>query len=489
ENASTSMENASTSMENASTSMENASTSMEERDAATWIPDVREKILPNGLRILFTRVNDIPLAEMSVIVDAGIMRDPMDVPAVAYVTNQLMLRGSRDWSRDMLERRLDQLGTIVLPYAHYDYAQVYAKMLTKNFRSSLELVADAVLHPTFPEQELDVFKREASTTLVRMGRSSGERATIHTLRMLCGNTTAVAQSMLPLEGEVARLKAADLRRFHAEWYRPEHTTVIVTGDLDFDFLLTIMTEFFGRWESPEKDVTGNNRPDNGGAEHDHGASADLTAASPATVTVINDTTTTKGLAYYRFGAPMVARADADVPALLSLVSILAEGDSSRLRQKMWGDNVISPTFASTLVFTRSCSYLMISGSAPPAMAGTIYGLLSELLTDLAQDDISESELIRARTSLLAESPLLFSSNRSMQKLLKEAVVYGISIDDALRVSADLAAVSKEDIQRVARTLLDPLRFHLTVLGNGRVLQESLREIDRDLQLIELPDEP
>lgn len=437
---------------------------------AVWKPEVTEDILDNGMRVIFTRVNDIPLAEINVIVDGGIMREPEDRPGTAYVVNHLLLRGSEDRSRDMMERRLDQLGSIVIPYVHYDYAQIYAKTLTRNFRNTLEVIADAVRRPTFPPEQLMAFKHEASTRLVPGAQSTGERATLRTLRSLCGEGSPVTKSMLPTDADVSSLEVEDLHTFHERWYTPANTTLIITGNLDFQFVRTLLIEQFGRWTPAE--------------QHDETAdSLPVRAERSGSVQVIDDTSTTKGLAYYRFGTTVPSRASNDAAALLVMHALFAEGDSSRLRQAMWGRNVISPTFTSTLVFSRECSYMMISGSAPPALADSIVSVTERVMTQLASSTISDWELQRAKKSLLAESPLLFSSNRNLQRLLKEAVVYGISVPDAMQTRERIAAVTADDVRRVAESVLQPDAFHMTVIGRADVLRSRFDSLDRDIRII------
>ncbi len=437
-----------------------------------WMPEVTEDILDNGMRVIFTRVNDIPLAEINVIVDGGIMREPEDKPGVAYVVNHMLLRGSKDRSRDMIERRLDQLGSIVMPYVHYDYAQIYAKTLTRNFRSTLEVIADAVQRPTFPAEQLLAFKQEASTRLVPSTRSAGERATLQTLNDLCGTMTAVTKSMLPSDADVSARETTDLRAFHEQWYTPASTTLIIAGNLDFQFVRTLLIEQFGRWTpAAEPAETADPLP--------------ARAEPSGTMQVIDDTSTTKGLAYYRFGTTVPGRAAPDAAALMVMHALFAEGDSSRLRQAMWGENVISPTFTSSLVFSRECSYMMISGSAPPVLADSIVSVTERVMTQLASNPISDRELQRVKKSLLAESPLLFSSNRNLQRLLKEAVVYGIPVGDAMCARDHIARVTAQDVRRVAEKVLQPDNFQVTVIGKGDVLRPRLESLGRDVQVIEV----
>jgi predicted Zn-dependent peptidase len=435
----------------------------EEADHA-WYPEIRQDSLANGLRVLFARVNSIPLAEISILVDAGTDRERPALPGVAHFTTQMLLKGSADRDEAMISRRLDQLGSYVTAYTHYDYAQLYAKTLRRNFRSTLEIMADAVQRPTFPSVEIDRYRQEAARTMLRMPSSAGEKASSRAISMTCGPDHALTRPLQPEVKDFEPLSREDLQAFHSQNYSPDRCTVIISGDLDYAFVRTLLLEVFGRWKR------GENTPDAQRSE----------AAGGQAFTLINDTEVSKGLAYVRIAVPTMSRDDEDMPALVLFNSILSEGDSSRLRRALWDDQLLSPSFTSSLGFSRDCGYMMISGSVSPQLADSVITIVEHLLDGLAAEGISAAQLRRAQERLLVDSPLTFASNRNLLSLLKEVAVYGVDLGQVLHFEDRIRRVTVEDIRRLASELFSAHRRRTVLLGDAEKLLPELRAAGREV---------
>ncbi len=438
-----------------------------EKGDDAWYPEIRQDTLTNGMRVLFARVNTIPLAEISILVDAGTDREDPELSGVAHLTTQMLLKGSADRDEAMISRRLDQLGSYVTPYTHYDYAQLYGKTLRRNFRSTLEIMADAVQRPTFPSVEIDRYRQEASRTMLRMPSSAGEKASARAISMVCGQGHPLTRPLQPEVEDFETLNREDLQSFHSQFYSPERCTIVISGDLDYAFVRTLLLEAFGRWKRGENvPETPRNEPSDNHA-----------------FTLINDDEVSKGLAYVRLAVPTMSRDDNSMPALVLLNSILSEGDSSGLRRALWGDRLISPSITSALGFSRDCGYMMISGSTSPQLADSAISIIDWLLDRMAKDGITEAQLRRAQEGLLVDSPLTFASNRNLLSLLKEVAVYGLDVGQVIHFEDRIRNVTTEDIRQLASELFARPRRCTVVLGDAEKLLPVLRSGEREVVVV------
>ncbi|MBR9974383.1 MAG: insulinase family protein, partial [Bacteroidetes bacterium] len=310
------------------------------------VPEVIQDSLPNGVRILFARVNELPLVEINIIIDAGLSREHSQGRGSAWALAQLLTGGNRERTGEMVTKYLAEMGSTVVPYAHYDYTQLYGRTLSRNFAGTLEVMADGVIAPSLREQELMALQRNSSTRLQRRV-SSGERATVAAVRSLCGEEHVLTRYMLPAPEDIAALTTAQLTDFQERWYRPSRTTVIVTGSVDYRFVRTAIIEAFGAWQPPAAGPSlraSIDAPDiiKGGAQE--------------LVRLLPEDKTPNGLAYFRFGVRAPLRGDDRFVATILLNTILAEGPESRLRRMFWGRHTISPTFTAAVAFSQDCSY-------------------------------------------------------------------------------------------------------------------------------------
>ncbi len=431
------------------------------------IPHVMLDSLPNGMRIMFTRVNDLPLAEINVIVDAGIALEQSDEHGAAYCVSQLLMAGNKDRTGEMIGNYIAELGSVIIPYVHYDYAQLYAKTLTKNFSATLGLLAGSVTSPVFPQQALQLLQRDASVRLHR-NISSGERATMTAIQGLCGAGSAISRPLQPAPEEVQSLSIESVRKYHASWYHPRRTTVIITGNLDYDFVKTALREAFGKWTNGEEGAMP--------------APGEVT--SGPSVTVLADSATHSGLAYFRIGGRGVLRNDEDFASLMILSDIFGGSPQSMLRRALWSEHMLSPNFSSAIAFSRDCSYFMISGSASPMLTDSVLLRIRETIERLTREGVSVAELSDARQRMLADEALTFASNRSLQSLLKEAVVYGIPVDRAFRFAESIRAVDNEDILRISRKVFAPENRQTVILGAAEKIVPLIQGMGTEVRVVE-----
>ncbi|MCZ7555907.1 MAG: insulinase family protein [Bacteroidia bacterium] len=429
-------------------------------EVVTPVPAVASDSLPNGLRYFLTRVNDVPIAEISIIVDAGLSCEHSGESGLAFVTSQLLLAGSEKRTRQMMDDFLHEQATVLLPYTHYDYSQLYVKTLNRNFSTSMDVAADALINPTFNAQELAVLKTESRTRLPDQTLGAGSKATKELIGMLCGEASVLGRRLQPMQSEIDPITVQQVREFHQRCYTPERTTVVVTGDLDPAFVRTVLTERFGGWKrgaTPRGTIT------------------PITKAASRNI-ILDDTSTVHNLAYFRLGVTAIPQSDRRFPALVVLNRILGEGNDSRLRSALWGRHVVSPSFISNIGVARECSYLIISGSTSPVLADSVIILVKNELQALATDGITVEELNRVREELLRDSPLMFASNRNLQSLLKEAAVYGSPVQEVFSFADRLREMRPEDVNGLARELFDASRLCIVVLGNAFTLRKPLSSV-------------
>lgn len=436
-------------------------------DVRMWKPTVVSDTLPNGLRYFFTRVNELPLCEVNVVVDAGMNREGENEHGASYAVTHLLLRGSEKRSGEMVESFLEEQGSVVVPYAHYDYAQLYAKALSKNFQAVTEVLADAVIAPKFEENAVLVLKQQASR-LAEAHYSAGELATAAVLQRLCGDGVVLARRLQPSGSEIEALSRATINAFHQRHYQPQHCTVIVTGNLDAAFVRTVLQEHFGSWRRGT-DVP--RRP--------------LTVPSDDAIVVLNDTSNTKGLAFYRIGVPALRQNDPRFATLVLLNNLLGEGQDSRLRSLFWQRRTVSSTFSSNVAVSSDCAYLLITGSASPLQADSVLLLLREDLRALATDGPSAEDLEARKKALLKDRAVMFAANRTVQSVLKEAAVYGESVEQALGFAERVEAVTPADVRALAAELFATDRQRIVIAGHGERLRNALRAQFPALRVIDL----
>jgi zinc protease len=223
------------------------------------LPKLQRATLSNGLKIILAERHEVPLVNFTLASDAGFASDTSSAPGTANLAMQVLTDGTRARDALQISDELERLGATLRGSSNLDLSFVSLSALTAKLDASLELFADVVLHPSFPEKEV---KREQKLVLAGIEREQNTPATM-ALRVLPGLLYGAGHPYgNPLTGSgtkesVAKLTREDLVRFHSTWLRPNHSTLIVTGDTTLHEVTPKLEKLLAQWKQgsiPAKDV-------------------------------------------------------------------------------------------------------------------------------------------------------------------------------------------------------------------------------------------
>jgi zinc protease len=196
---------------------------------------------------------------VTVAVDAGFASDTPERAGAASLAVDLMDEGTKTRDAFRIADELDSLGAQLSTYSQLDLSFVKARATSENLRPTLDILADVLLNPSFPE---DQFRIQKERRLAQIGQEKAQAAAA-ALRVLPGILYGAAHAYgKPSSGSgseksVEPLTREDLARWHAQWFKPGSATVIVTGDTTMQKVLPALEEAFGAWapgKAPAKNI-------------------------------------------------------------------------------------------------------------------------------------------------------------------------------------------------------------------------------------------
>jgi len=207
--------------------------------------------LDNGLRLILARRDAVPVVNLNMLLDAGYASDQFALPGTARMAMGMLDEGTT--SRDALEisDTLDSLGANLGAGSNLDVSTVSMSALVENLDESLDLFADVILNPSFPEDE---FERQQQQQLAGIGREKVQPVSMAQRvlpRILYGEGHAYSNPLTGsgTEESVGELDVDALRAFHDTWFKPNNATLIVVGDITMGDLLPAIESRFASWEA------------------------------------------------------------------------------------------------------------------------------------------------------------------------------------------------------------------------------------------------
>jgi zinc protease len=223
------------------------------------LPKLQHATLSNGLKVILAERHEVPLVSFWLNLDAGYAADQFASPGTAGMTMGLLTGGTKTRTALQISDEQALLGAQVGAGSNLDLSIVELSALKSKLDPSLELFADVILNPVFPDAD---FKRQQQQTKARIQREKNTPVQM-ALRVLPGLLYGPGHAYgNPLTGSgttesVEKMTREDLVKFHGQWFKPNHATLVITGDTTLAEMTPKLEKVFAGWKPgtvPEKNI-------------------------------------------------------------------------------------------------------------------------------------------------------------------------------------------------------------------------------------------
>src|SRR5882724_10815985 len=148
------------------------------------LPRPVERQLSNGIKLLVVESHRVPTITLRISIPSGDLRDPDGIPGVSDATAALIRLGTKTRASKDIAETLADLGASVSFGSGQDSGTVFVSSLTENFDAALGVVADMLLNPAFPQDELDKWKTRMRSNIEQMKSNPGSLANERQAKLL-----------------------------------------------------------------------------------------------------------------------------------------------------------------------------------------------------------------------------------------------------------------------------------------------------------------
>jgi zinc protease len=134
------------------------------------LPPIKTVTLENGLKVLVIEQPSLPIVQFSLRVRAGAIHEPTDRTGLATFTASMLRQGTTNRTADQISEAIDFVGGSLGASADVERTDVNARVLKKDFQVGLDLLADIVQNPNFPEKEMGIIRNQLIAERARDAR-------------------------------------------------------------------------------------------------------------------------------------------------------------------------------------------------------------------------------------------------------------------------------------------------------------------------------
>ena len=218
------------------------------RFATYQLPVAKRVVLANGLVLLLVEKHELPLTSVTLALRTGSLEEPIAQPGVSALTAELLRKGTQTRTAEQIAGQLDFVGmNLQAAGGGTDDTTVNADFLSKDTATALGLIADVVLHPMFPADEVMKAIAQRQERLktdkdnVQLAVAQYFMATLYAGHPYSRYLTATDASL----GSITR---DDLAGFYRKVYTPANAVIAVVGDFKTDAMEAQLKGLFGGWK-------------------------------------------------------------------------------------------------------------------------------------------------------------------------------------------------------------------------------------------------
>ncbi|HEY0005383.1 MAG TPA: pitrilysin family protein [Pyrinomonadaceae bacterium] len=420
------------------------------------LPKAQEATLPNGLRIVVLENHRVPTFNMQMVFLSGGLVDPADHHGLAQFTASLLREGTATRKSKEIAEQVDALGGTLTANAGLSTftSVVNASGLVENLDPMFDLFADVIRNPKFPQDEVEKFKTRLISQLQFQRSIPQFLAQERFQRAIYGEHPASLISP-PLES-IKRTTTEDLARFHSTYYRPNNAILAIVGDVTLKEIMPKIERAFGDWQKGEVPAT--KIP----AAPNQGAAKIYLIDRPGSVQTV-----------LQLGTLGIERINPDYFALLVANRILGGGPAARLFLNLREDK--GYTYGAYSSFGSS-KYRGTWVSSSEVRTDVTEGAMKEFMYELKRlrdEKVDAMELENAKRAIVGGFALDLEQPQSLLQNIITQKLYDMPADYWDTYPQRVAAITAEDVQRVAQKYIDLQHLQIVAVGDASKARDVL----------------
>lgn len=220
-------------------------------DPEVKVPEVWTSTLSNGMKIYGIENKELPLVEMRLVVDGGILQDSPSRPGVASMVAKVLPQGTQKKSPEELEEEIELLGSRISVTAGREEMTISAGALSRNFGKTIEILKEILLEPRWDTTEFRLAKTATRNSIIQGEANPQVIGNLLLYRMLYGPDHIYGYNSLGTKESIDGMTPDILKTWYEENFSPSISSFYVAGNISKEEVLNALEPIERQWQAKE----------------------------------------------------------------------------------------------------------------------------------------------------------------------------------------------------------------------------------------------
>ena len=439
---------------------------------AIKFPELQRSTLSNGLNVVLAERHSVPVVNFNLMIDAGYAADQFAVPGVAKLAMNMLDEGTKERTSLEISEELALLGANLNSGSNLDISSVSLSALKSNLDASLDIYADVILNPAFPESEFERLQKQ-QLAAIQQEKASPVQMALRVLPQYMyneGHAYGNPYTGSGTEQSVSSMRTDDLKKFHKTWFKPNNSTLVIVGDITMDEIKDKLESRFKGWkkgDAPQKNI------------------AKVADPKEGAVYILDRPGSIQSLILAGHLAP--PKSNPDEIAIECLNNILGGQFTSRVNMNLREDKHWAYGAYTILVDARGQRpFLVYAPVQTDKTKESVAELQKELTNIKSVNPPTAAELSRVISNMTLELPGSWETAPEVGGAINEIVRFGYDDDHFQGYAERVEATNVDQVISAAKNVLKPGKLIWVIVGDRAQIESGLRELNiGDIKLIDV----
>jgi zinc protease len=433
------------------------------------LPPIEKAKLSNGLEVWMVKQSELPIVAMNMVFKTGATAEPKGKEGVAGLASNLIDDGTKTRSAEDIANQLAAIGANVNAGSGWDSTNVSMNSMTKNLDQALDIYADVITNPSYPQAELTNLQGRMKVGFQVQKTNPNIIGNNAYNKVLYGSDHPYGRQLNGNEKTVPGITRDDIVKYYEGTYKPNNAVLIVVGDVDKKMLIPKLETAFAGWKPGE--VMSSTVPAAGKLDKTGIYLVDRPGSAQSVVSI---------------GQVGIERSNPDYFPVVVMNAVLGGGITSRISMNLREDKGYTYGANSGWQYRKGAGPFSAGGDMQTAVTKEAVWEVMKELTEIRQGrPVSQKELDYNKQSIIRRYPGAFETSFGISNQLSNLVVYGLPDTYFSDYISKINAVTLEDVNRVANKYLDPSKMAIVIVGDRKVVEGGLKELGYPLTILDV----
>ncbi len=412
------------------------------------------KTLPNGVRLVLVPMPSMASVSVATYVACGSRYEPKDITGVSHFLEHMVFKGTTSYPTPDDVHVIERMGGMQNAYTSIDVTKYYAKVLSEDWRKTLDVVTELALKPLLPDKDFDM-ERKVVIEEIAMHEDDLPDKSGELFQSLLYGENSMGRRIIGNADSLGRVNRSVMEEYHKDYYKAGNMVVVLSGKVDDESLVqSAVEESYGHLENAT----------NKGFE---------------LVRLSQDRNKVRVLSRPRaeqanlvLGFSGCDRFNEDKFAFQVLNLLLGVGFTSRFFRKIREEKGLCYSISSSLsTYHDSGDWSVWAGLNTERIDEAISAIIDQIKLILDKG-VEEQEVEVSKKRFATAAAFRMESPDGLGEFFGRQVVYGQPVLTVEEYLEKINQVTVSDIERVAKKYFVPNKVNLAVVGRYKKLDEE-----------------